>query len=381
MPSWANDGGGAGHARVTDRHFMRAAIAASQRCQGTTWPNPSVGCVIVADGRIIGQGTTAPGGRPHAETQALAMAGGAARGATAYVTLEPCAHHGQTPPCAEALIAAGIARVVIGCGDPYAQVNGAGVAKLRAAGIAVSEGVEHQAAAASLAPFLTRVRFGRPLITLKLAATLDGRIATAGGESQWITGDAARAQVHAERGRHDAVMVGGATARADNPDLTCRLPGFAPRPTVRIVWDSFARLPLTHRLVSTAQTTPTWLLHSAAAPAAALAALQSAGVRLFAIPGEPGALNPAAGLRALGDGGLTSVFVEGGGRLAASLLAADLVDRLVWFSAPVVLGADGLPGIGPLGVATLATMPRFRRLAISPVGADLMAVFERADPA
>jgi len=186
-----------------DRHFMRAAIALSARGSGTTWPNPSVGCVIVAEGFIVGQGTTAPGGRPHAEVQALAMAGSQVRGACAYVTLEPCAHHGQTPPCAQALIEAGVARVVIACRDPDPRVDGKGAAMLRAAGIEVVEDVEKAAAERILAPFFTRVRLGRPLITLKLAATLDGKIATLSGESQWITGAAARAQGQILRGEHD----------------------------------------------------------------------------------------------------------------------------------------------------------------------------------
>ena len=240
-------------ADMHDETHMRAALALAARGLGATWPNPSVGCVVVApDGRVAGRGRTGLRGRPHAETQALAAAGEAARGATAYVTLEPCSHHGQTPPCADALVAAGIARVVVAAGDPDPRVNGGGLARLRAAGVAVQAGFLEAEAQDTLAGFFSRVRLGRPLVTLKLATTLDGRIATHGGESRWITGPAARQAVHALRGRHDAVMVGADTLAADDPDLTCRLPGYAHRPTVRIVADSRLRTKLSARIVATA---------------------------------------------------------------------------------------------------------------------------------
>lgn len=363
-----------------DLAFMRAAIAMAARGAGRTWPNPSVGCVIVRDGHIIAAGRTADGGRPHAETAALAMAGAAAAAATAYVTLEPCAHHGQTPPCADALAAAGIARVVIACTDPDPRVNGQGIAVLRAAGIAVLSGVLAAQAEPVLRPFFMRLA-GRPMLTLKLAATLDGRIATAGGESRWITGPEARAAVHRLRGQHDAVMVGSGTALADDPDLTCRLPGFAGR-GVRVLWDSRARLPHTHRLADTANAA-TWLLHGPGAPADHLARLRGQGVELIEIPAAPGnaataaGLDPHAALAALAARGLTSVLAECGGRLAASLLAADLVDRLIWFSAPAAMGGDGVPALAPMGVAAVATMPRFTPLAVQRLGDDLCQVLER----
>ncbi|MGY4803023.1 bifunctional diaminohydroxyphosphoribosylaminopyrimidine deaminase/5-amino-6-(5-phosphoribosylamino)uracil reductase RibD, partial [Teichococcus aerofrigidensis] len=214
---------------------MRAALALAARGLGNTWPNPAVGCVIVKEGVVVGRGWTAPGGRPHAETEALRRAGAAARGATAYVTLEPCCHWGRTPPCADALIAAGVARVVVAMQDPDPRVDGAGLRRLREAGIAVASGMLEAEARALNAGFLKRLASGLPLLTLKLATTLDGRIATRAGESQWITGPAARRAAHALRGRHDAVLVGSGTALADDPDLTCRLPGFAPVPTVRVV--------------------------------------------------------------------------------------------------------------------------------------------------
>lgn len=360
-----------------DDAFIAAAIALSARALGATWPNPPVGCLIVSDGRVIAQGITAPGGRPHAETQALAMAGPAARGATAYVTLEPCAHHGQTPPCAEALIAAGIARAVVAAGDPDPRVNGQGLARLHAAGVALTTGVREAEATAILAGFFSRVRRGRPLVTLKLATTLDGRLATASGESQWITGPAARRAAHGLRGRHDAVLVGAGTILADNPDLTCRIPGYAARPTVRAVLDSHLRTPLTARVVATAAATPTWILHAPTADPARRAALAAAGVRLIEIPAGPAGLDPAAALQALGAAGLTAVLAEGGSQLAAALLRADLVDRLAWFHAPALIGGDGLPAIQGFGLAALLDAPRFRPLAHQPVGPDLLTLLER----
>ena len=243
-----------------DLGHMRAALALARRGVGNTWPNPSVGCVIVKDGRVVGRAVTAPGGRPHAEPAALDRAGAQARGATAYVTLEPCCHWGRTPPCTDALIAAGIARVVIAARDPDPRVNSHGIAKLRDAGIVVEEGLLADEAREIVAGFHMRMKAGRPLVTLKLASTLDGRIATRAGESQWITGAPARRAAHALRGRHDAVLVGVGTVVADDPDLTCRLAGYRPTPLVRVVADSHLRTPLTRRLLATAKATPTWML-------------------------------------------------------------------------------------------------------------------------
>ncbi|MCC6718544.1 MAG: bifunctional diaminohydroxyphosphoribosylaminopyrimidine deaminase/5-amino-6-(5-phosphoribosylamino)uracil reductase RibD [Acetobacteraceae bacterium] len=357
---------------------MRAALALARRGNGLTWPNPSVGCVIVRDGRVVGRATTAPGGRPHAEPQALAMAGIAARGATAYVTLEPCCFHGRTPPCTDALIAAGVARVVIGVRDPDTRVNGAGLARLRAAGIAVTEGVLADEAEEVVAGFFTRVRHGRPLVTLKLASTLDGRIATHGGESQWITGAPARRMAHALRGRHDAVMVGVGTALADDPDLTCRLPGFKPVPTVRVVADSHLRLRLTARLVATAASAPTWVVARQSADSLRAAALESAGVAVLRVGDSPAGIDLADALRTLAERGITRLLVEGGAQLSAALLRADLVDRLVWFHAPAVMGGDGWPAAQGFGVEKLAGMAHFEPRGAREVGADLMSEYGRA---
>ena len=356
---------------------MRAAVALSRRALGTAWPNPAVGCVIVKDGVLVGQGVTAPGGRPHAETQALLMAGDAARGATAYVSLEPCSHFGQTPPCAQALIDAGVARVVAGAHDPDPRVDGAGFAMLRNAGIEVVELAARAADNDPLEGFLTRVRHGRPAVTLKLAVTLDGRIATHQGDSQWITGTPARKSAHALRGRHDAVMVGVGTVLADDPDLTCRIAGYAPRPAPRIVADSHLRTPLTARIVATAHETPTWILHRDGADAARIDALTQAGVLCLESAGDEIGIDLGSALAALAQRGLTTVLAEGGARLAAGLLRAQLVDRLALYQAPAIIGGDGIPAVQAMGVAVLEAMPRFRRVAETPVGDDLLTEFSR----
>jgi diaminohydroxyphosphoribosylaminopyrimidine deaminase/5-amino-6-(5-phosphoribosylamino)uracil reductase len=366
---------------------MTAALALARRGLGRTAPNPAVGCILVrpgasggpADGVVVGRGWTQPGGRPHAETEALARAGAAAAGAIAYVTLEPCAHAGRTPPCAEALVAAGISRAVVAVGDPDPRVDGRGVARLRAAGIAVTEGVGRAEAAALNEGFFRRVRDGRPLVTLKLATSLDGRIALGTGESRWITGSAARRRGHLLRAEHDAIMVGSGTALADDPDLTCRLPGLEERSPIRIVADGRLRLPPTARLVRDAGRVPTWLLTAEGHPEPRLAPYQAAGVEILAVPpGPDGALDPAVALAQLGGRGLTRLLVEGGARLAAALLRAGLVDRLAWFRAASVIGGDGRPAVGGLDLTALAAAPGFRREAVLPLGDDLLETCVRA---
>ena len=316
---------------------MGLALALGRRGWGRVWPNPSVGCVIVRDRRVLGRGWTADGGRPHAEVRALAQAG-EARAATAYVTLEPCAHYGRTPPCAEALVAAGVARVVVGTGDPDPRVSGRGIAILRAAGIEVTEGVREAEARADLAGFLLRVTEGRPFVTLKLAASLDGRIATASGESRWITGPAARAMVHSLRARHDAVMVGGGTARADDPLLTVRGLGERPQP-VRVVLARGLDLPLNGQLARTATEVPLWLVHG---DGAATEPWESLGARCLGVPAGPDGLDLRAALGVLAVEGLTRVFCEGGGQVAAALLKAGLVDELVVYHAGMALACQGI---------------------------------------
>ncbi|MBV8457810.1 MAG: bifunctional diaminohydroxyphosphoribosylaminopyrimidine deaminase/5-amino-6-(5-phosphoribosylamino)uracil reductase RibD [Acetobacteraceae bacterium] len=354
---------------------MDAALALARRGLGTTWPNPAVGCVLVKDGRVVGRGFTAPGGRPHAETVALDHAGAAARGATAYVTLEPCSHWGQTSPCADALIAAGVKRVVVGARDPDPRVNGAGLERLRAAGIEVIEGVCAAEAAEVLAGFASRVVRGRPLVTLKLASTLDGRIATRTGESRWITGEEARREAHALRGRHDAVMVGVGTVVADDPDLTCRISGFRKRPIVRVVADSGLRTPLAARLVVTAQESPTWIIAGADADPERVRRFREAGLEVLTVEAGSGGVDIGAALRALGSAGITRLLVEGGAALGSSLLREGLVDRIAWFHAGAVMGGDGLPAVQGFGVTRLADMARFRHRCTRAVGGDTLSLF------
>jgi diaminohydroxyphosphoribosylaminopyrimidine deaminase/5-amino-6-(5-phosphoribosylamino)uracil reductase len=357
-----------------DARFMRLALTLGRRGLGRVWPNPAVGCVIVAGGRIVGRGATAPGGRPHAETEALRMAGAVARGATAYVTLEPCAHHGHTPPCAEALIAAGIARVVTAIEDPDPRVSGRGHALLRAAGVEVATGVLAAEAAADQRGFLTRVRHGRPMLTLKLATTLDGRIATASGESRWITSEAARMRVQLMRAASDAILVGGGTARADDPALTVRLPGVAARP-VRIVAARRLDLPRGGVLWS-GQGAPRWLIHGPSAPAEARAAWSGQGAELIEVAEGQGGLDPRAMLAALGARGIGRVLCEGGGQFAAALLGAGLVDRLALFTAGCAIGADGRPAVGPMGLARLADAPRLALIGHEALGGDVLSLWE-----
>lgn len=356
-----------------DRRFMALAIALGRRGLGQVWPNPAVGCVIVRDGRILGRGWTQPGGRPHAETEALAQAGAGARGATAYVSLEPCSHHGKTPPCAQALVRAGVTRVVSALEDPDPRVAGAGHTMLVQAGISVVTGVLETEARAANEGFLRRVTEGRPHLTLKLAGTLDGRIATATGESRWITGQAARRLVHGMRACHDAVLVGAGTMRADDPALTVRGLGVARQP-VRIVASRHLDLPEGGRILDDIAAAPVWLCHGEDAAPARRDFWRTHGARLIGLPLAHGRqIDPEAMLRALGAAGLTRVFCEGGGTLAASLLGAGLVDELVSFTAGLGLGAEGQPALGAMGIAALAEAPRFRLAGLRDVGGDVMA--------
>ena len=374
----------AGRQTDLDHAYMDVALALGRRGLGRVWPNPAVGCVLVrpdlgAQGRVVGRGWTQPGGRPHAETEALARAGMLARGATAYVSLEPCSHHGRTPPCADALAAAGIARVVVAVEDPDPRVSGTGVARLRRAAIAVSAGVRADEALRQNQGFVMRVRAGRPMVTLKLASTIDGRIATHTGESQWITGAAARAQAHGLRARHDAVMIGVTTAIFDDPMLTCRLPGMADRSPVRIVVDSRLRLPLTSGLVATARDAPVWLITLPGNPPPRLHAFRDTGVEVVEVPeGDTGIVDLAQALSRLGERGLTRVLAEGGSRLAASLLRAGCVDRVEWFRAPTLMGGDGAPAVEAFGVDRLVQLAGFTRIAEQRVGGDFWESYLRA---
>lgn len=349
---------------------MTHALALAARGLGRTWPNPAVGCVLVKDGRVVGRGWTQPGGRPHAERMALDAAGDAARGATAYVTLEPCAHHGKTPPCAEALVAAGVARVVTALTDPDPRVSGKGHAILRAAGIAVTEGICAARARDLQAGFLKRVERGLPFVTLKLAATLDGRIATATGESRWITGPESRRRVHLMRMTHDAVLTSSATALADDPDLTARDMGAAQQP-LRILCDAGLRVPATSRLGRTAGDPPVWVLHGDSPPAAR-SAWAATGARLIPCATAGGHLDLAAAFRALAAEGLTRLLIEAGGQFAAALIRAGLVDELALFQAGCLIGTEGRAVLGPLSLTALAEAPRPRLIEATTCGPDTL---------
>jgi len=362
---------------MTDESHMLAALSLARRGLGQTAPNPSVGCVIVKDGLVVGRGNTAPGGRPHGEIMALQAAGEAARGATAYVTLEPCNFAGKSGACTEALIAAGIARVVVGATDPHPKVNGAGLARLREAGIKVTEGVMRHECEAVAEGFILVQRHGRPLIRLKLATTLDGKIATGKGESQWITGPEARRAAHAMRGRHDAVLVGVGTVLADDPELTCRLDGFRAAKLVRVVVDSHLRTPFLSKLVRDAAEHPLWILHRNGADPLRRKALEGVGVKLIELPACPAGVDLSAGVKALAKHGLTRVLVEGGGTIAAGMLRARLVDRLSWFHAPAVMGGDGWPAAQAFGISKLEEMPRFRAVSRQQWGEDVLTNFRK----
>ncbi len=357
----------------TDARFMALALSLGRRGLGRVWPNPAVGCVIVKNGQIVGRGHTADGGRPHAETIALSQAGAKAAGATVYVTLEPCAHHGRTPACAQALIDAQVARVVVATGDPDTRVSGRGFAMLRDAGITVTDNVLADQARADHAGFLLRITENRPFVTLKLAGTLDGRIATATGESQWITGPEARRAVHMMRARHDAVMVGAGTVRADNPSLTVRGLGISQQP-VRVVVSRALKIPTEGHLVDTAQDTPVWLCHG---PDADHTPWTTRGAISLPCQISAGQVDPMSVMQALAGSGLTRVFCEGGGMLAASLLNAGLVDELVVFSAGAAIGAEGTPALAAMGIDRLDNAPRFALNSVQRIGADICHRWQR----
>lgn len=360
---------------AADARWMAQALSLGRKGLGRTWPNPAVGCVLVgADGRLIARGRTANGGGPHAEIVALNAAGDAARGATAYVSLEPCAHRGKTGPCAEALVEAGISRCVVAIADPYSEVAGRGLQRLRQAGIDVVVGVGADRARFDQAGFLKRVTQGLPLVTLKLATSLDGRIATAAGESRWITGAEARAKGHLLRAQHDAIALGIGTVLADDPGLDCRLPGLEDCSPVRVVFDSQGRLSASSKLAKTAGDVPVWRLSGQAAPA------PPSAVEAISVPMvDGGRLDPKAALKALASRGVTRVLVEGGGRLAASLLKAALVDRLALFTAPCILGGDALAAVGGFDVRRLAERASFRHMTTAPLGPDRYDLYVRED--
>ncbi len=360
-----------------DARFMALALALGRRGLGRTWPNPAVGAVIVKDGIIVGRGWTQPGGRPHAEIEALRRAGEAARGATLYVTLEPCSHYGKSPPCADAIIAGGVSRVVAALEDPNPEVAGAGHARLRAAGIAVDIGVGAEAARHDHAGHIRRMRDGRPHVILKLAVSADGKAGAPGRKPLAITGEAARERVHLLRAQSDAIMVGIGTALADDPMLTCRLPGMEKYSPVRVVLDSALRLPPGSRMARSARDVPVWAVTGGEASRAAEDALLREGVTVLRAAQSDGRLDLAAVLKLMGARGVTRLMVEGGPTLAAALLAADLIDEAVLFQSSKVVGTDGVDALTGLPLAALTQSPHLQCVMSEPVGADTRLVFER----
>ncbi len=362
---------------------MAIALRLAARGLGRVAPNPAVGCLLVKDDRIIARGWTQPGGRPHAEAAALARAGAAARDATCYVTLEPCAHHGRTPPCADALIAAGIRRVVVAMTDPDPRTAGRGIARLREAGLTVMTGMGESGARAINRGFLLRIREQRPFVALKLATSIDGRIAAHTGHARWITGERARAHAHLLRARHDAILIGGRTQRSDDPLLTCRLPGLEAASPIRIVLTSTPRLAPDSRLMRTAETWPVWLLvpegDTAGLPAPDPQRPGRAG--LYALTFEAEDRDPAATvaalLRTLAAAGITRLLVEGGGTVTGLFLRTRLFDRLYHFTGDCVIGADGIAAIPSLDVADVAVdAPRLRLLTSRSLEESVLSVYE-----
>jgi diaminohydroxyphosphoribosylaminopyrimidine deaminase/5-amino-6-(5-phosphoribosylamino)uracil reductase len=364
---------------MSDPTRMRAALALARRHLGLTWPNPSVGCVLVKNGIVVARGLTQEGGQPHAEAVALARAGKQAKGAIAYITLEPCNHTGKSPPCTDALIAAGVSRVVVAVEDPDPRVSGRGIARLRDAGIEVEVGLCAAEATEVNAGFFMRIKHGRPLVTLKLATSLDGKLATASRESQWITGEAARARGHLLRAYNDALLVGIGTVMTDNPQLTCRLPGMASRSPVRIIADGALRAPLTAKVVAEANQAPTWFIVRHGIGGERRRVFADCGVEIIDVGATAtGETDLAAALQTLGKRGITRLLVEGGATIASAFLRADLVDRLAWFRAPLLIGSDGLPAVVGLGVEQLGQAPRFERLAVDSIGEDVLETLRRA---
>ena len=353
---------------------MALAISLGRRNLGQTSPNPSVGCILVKKNVIVGRGCTAPNGRPHAETQALKQAGSAAKGATAYLTLEPCSHEGKTPPCALALVNAGIKRAVIATIDPDIRVNGKGISILEAAGIDVKVGVLSDQASLDHAGFFYSQSECRPWITLKLAASIDGKIATKIGDSKWITGSSARHFVHNIRRKHDAIMVGSGTVNSDDPSLSVRELGTCVQP-YRIVLSSNLEIPVKSNLTKTIQEQPVWIFHSKEASEERKSEWSDLGANLFECQVDDFGISIKDIMQKLSEKGITRLLCEGGGKLAASLLRSELVDEIVTFYGGLTIGADGFPSIGNLEVCSLNEAKRWRLDRTLSFGAEVLNIW------
>jgi len=353
-----------------DKRWMRLALSIGERSLGRTWPNPNVGCVIVKNNIVLGRGFTQPGGRPHAEALALKQAGNASNEATAYVTLEPCAHTGKTPPCTNALINAGITRVVIATVDPDPRVAGKGIQALKDAGITVSLDIMKSEADQAHAGFFAKTLKNRPIVTLKLATSLDGRIAAQTGDSQWITGEPSRRFVHYLRATHDAVMVGSGTMEADNPNLTVRNFGNHIRQPVRVILDSNARINTNNNLANSARKTPVWVCHSEHTDLNNWSNTGAIGIPCIS---NPDGLNLPDVMFKLAKKGLTRVLCEGGGKLGAALMKENLVDQLIIMQAGVAIGSEGVAALGSMNIEILKDAPQFKLQQVRTIGNDIIS--------
>ena len=363
-----------------DTKYMAMALRLAERGLGQTWPNPSVGCLLVHSEKIVGRGWTQPGGRPHAETEALKRLPSKLAPLTAYITLEPCAHHGETPPCVEKLVDAGVERCVVAILDPDPRVSGRGIESLKAAGVSVEVGLLSEKAEALNLGFLSRINKNVPMTTVKMATSMDGSIATRSGDSKWITGPRARARAHLMRAKHDAIMVGAETARRDNPHLTCRLPGMRDRSPVRVVVDTYLSLPLDSHLVATASAIPTWIVTADETKTSQSSSFEAAGVTILRVGSDgEGMLEVGEIMSELARKGITRVLVEGGQKLVTSLMRADLVATLSWFRAPLIIGEDGVGSIGALGFDEIKMLRRWRRISWEQLGEDTLECYVQGD--
>lgn len=361
---------------------MQAAASLARRGLGKVWPNPSVGALIVArDGQgqavLAGRGVTSRPGGAHAEVNALRQAGKRASGATCYVTLEPCSHHGRTPPCADALVKAGVARVVIGCLDPNPRVSGRGVALLRQAGVEVITGVEEALCRELQRGFIRRITDHRPSVTLKMAMSSDGFIGRAGDGQIRISGPEAASYVHGMRANHDAILVGVGTALADDPELTCRLPGLADRSPVRVVLDTEARLPVISKLARSAADVPVWLICGNTADRERTARLSEAGVLVIKVPAPDGRIDPETALKALGVRGITRLMVEGGSGIASSFWRSGMVDIFALVTGAVQVGEGGIPPFSDLSLDEVRTDPNYEPCHTGLLGCDRIEILRR----
>jgi diaminohydroxyphosphoribosylaminopyrimidine deaminase/5-amino-6-(5-phosphoribosylamino)uracil reductase len=361
--------------QMDDERFMQLALVLGRRGLGNTWPNPAVGAVIVNDGVVLARGWTQPGGRPHAEVEALRRCKKNAQGATLYVTLEPCSHHGKSPPCVDAIIKAGIARVVSAMEDPNPEVAGQGHARLRDKGIAVDIGLGADDARRDHVGHIARVTKGRPTVMLKLALSADGKAGLPGRKPVALSSEAARQRVFQMRARSDAILVGIGTVLSDNPNLTCRLPGMEQRSPVRVVLDSQLRLPLSTAVVATVRETPTWVITSGNPSAIAEDILRQKGAQVFRVGERQGKLDLADVMKVLAAQGISRLLVEGGPTIAASFVAADLVDEAVLLRAEKKIGT----GLDPLeGMPLSALTNRLRERGREQIGSDIVEAYERA---